>query len=111
MTQVSAGCPDHFRIDVFCGRRPQRKLESPEMKDRARARELAAEFNRKCDATGWFERLYQECEAGKSTVPWVNPCAYPHLLSFWRSHSQPTTGKSALTSGSILGVDAEKLDT
>ena len=36
MTQVSAGCPDHFRIDVFCGRRPQRKLESPEMKDRAR---------------------------------------------------------------------------
>src|SRR5436190_14902696 len=107
MTQVSAGCPDHFRIDVFCGRRPQRKLESPEMKDRARARELAAEFNRKVDATGWVELLYQECEAGKSTVPCANLCLNLHLLSFWKSHPEPTAAKSALTIGCVVGDDAE----
>ncbi len=109
MTQVSAGSPDHFRIDVFCGRRPRRKLESPEMKDRARARELAAEFNRKGDVTGWFEQLYQEGEAGKSNIPWANLCPNPHLLDFWKSHPQPTAGKSALTVGSGLGDDAEQL--
>src|SRR5436309_4500077 len=109
MTQVSAGSPDHFRIDVFCGRRPRRKLESPEMKDRARARELAAEFNRKGDVTGWFEQLYQEGEAGKSNIPWANLCPNPHLLDFWKSHPQPTAGKSALTVGSGGGDDAEQL--
>src|SRR2546430_1332162 len=109
MTQVSAASPDHFRIDVFCGRRLRRKLESPEMKDRSRARELAAEFRRKGDPTGWFEQLYQEGEAGKSTVPWANLCPNPHLLNFWKSHPHPTEGKSALTIGSGLGDDAEQL--
>jgi len=79
------------------------------MKDRARARELAAEFNRKGDPTGWFEQLYQEGEAGKSTIPWANLCPNPHLLDFWKSHPQPTAGKSALTIGSGLGDDAEQL--
>jgi hypothetical protein len=79
------------------------------MKDRARARELAAEFNRKGDPTGWFEQLYQEGEAGKSAVPWANLCPNPHLLDFWKSHAQPTAGRSALTIGSGLGDDAEQL--
>ncbi len=79
------------------------------MKDRARARELAAEFHRKGDPTGWFEALYQEGEAGKSTVPWVNLCPNPHLLDFWNKHPQPTAGKTALTIGSGLGDDAEQL--
>ncbi len=79
------------------------------MKDRARARELAAEFNRKGDPTGWFEPLYQEGEAGKSTVPWANLRPNPHLLHFWNAHPQPTAGKTALTIGSGLGDDAEQL--
>jgi SAM-dependent methyltransferase len=79
------------------------------MKDRARARELAAEFNRKGDPTGWFEQLYQEGEAGKSAVPWANLCPNPHLLDLWKSHAQPTAGKTALTIGSGLGDDAEQL--
>src|SRR6266446_6050419 len=79
------------------------------MKDRARARELAAEFNRKGDPTGWFEQLYREGEAGKSTVPWANLYPNPHLLDFWKSHPQRTDGKSALTIGSGLGDDAEQL--
>ena len=79
------------------------------MKDRARARELAAEFNHKGDPTGWFDQLYQEGEAGKSTIPWGNLCPNPHLVDFWKSHPQPTAGKAALTIGSGLGDDAEQL--
>jgi SAM-dependent methyltransferase len=79
------------------------------MKDRARARELAAEFHRKGDPTGWFEPLYQEGEAGKSTVPWANLSPNPRLLDFWNAHPQQTAGKTALTIGSGLGDDAEQL--
>src|SRR2546421_5483143 len=86
-----------------------RKLKSLAMKDRARARELAAEFHRKGDPIGWFEQLYQEGEAGKSTIPWANLCPNPHVLDFWKSHPQTTTGKTALTIGCGLGDDAEQL--
>ncbi len=81
------------------------------MKDRARARELAAEFHRKGDPTGWFEPLYQEGEAGKSTVPWANLRPNPLLLDFWSAHPQQTARKAALTIGSGLGDDAEQLAT
>jgi SAM-dependent methyltransferase len=79
------------------------------MPDRTRARELAAEFNRKGDPTGWFEPLYQEGEAGKSAVPWANLRPNPRLLEFWSLHPQQTAGKTALTIGSGLGDDAEQL--
>ncbi len=58
------------------------KLEFLEIPDRTRARELAAEFYLKGDPTGWFEPLYREAEAGKSTVPWADLCPNPHLLGF-----------------------------
>lgn len=79
------------------------------MKDRTRARELAAEFNRKGDPTGWFEVLYREGEAGKSVVPWVDYHPTPHLVGFWIAHPQQTAGKSALVTGCGLGDDAEQL--
>jgi ubiquinone/menaquinone biosynthesis C-methylase UbiE len=79
------------------------------MPDRTRARELAAEFIRKGDPTGWFEPLYQEAEAGKSTVPWVDLCPNPHLLGFWNAHPLQAIGKSALVIGCALGDDAEQL--
>jgi hypothetical protein len=79
------------------------------MPDRTRARELAAEFIRNGDPTGWFETLYQEAEAGKSVVPWVDLCPNPHLLDFWKSHPLHTAGKSALVIGCALGDDAEQL--
>ena len=81
------------------------------MPDRTRARELAAEFNRKGDPTGWFEALYREAEAGKSAVPWVDLCTNPYLLGFWKAHPQPTAGKSALVIGCALGDDAELLSS
>jgi SAM-dependent methyltransferase len=79
------------------------------MKDRTRARQLAAEFHRKGDPTGWFEALYQEGEAGKSVVPWANLCPNPRLVDFWNAHPLPTAGKTALTIGCGLGDDAEQL--
>ena len=79
------------------------------MPDRTRARELAAEFNRKGDPSGWFEQLYREGEVGKSIVPWANLRPNPLLLDFWKSRPQPVAGKAALTIGSGFGDDAEQL--
>jgi SAM-dependent methyltransferase len=79
------------------------------MRDRKRARELAAEFHRKGDPTGWFEVLYREAEEGKSTIPWDDRHPTPHLVGFWMQHPLPTEGKSALVTGCGLGDDAEQL--
>ena len=79
------------------------------MKDRRRARELAAEFHRKGDPTGWFEALYREAEEGKSTVPWADYHPTPLLVGFWIQHPQQTDGRAALVTGCGLGDDAEQL--
>jgi SAM-dependent methyltransferase len=79
------------------------------MRDRTRARELAAEFLRKDDPAGWFEALYKEAEDGKSVVPWADGEKNPHLAEFWKTHPQKTEGKSALVIGCGLGDDAEQL--
>jgi len=79
------------------------------MPDRTRARELAAEYLAKGDATGWFEQLYREGEEGKSIVPWVELRPSPNLLDFWKNQSISFTGKRALTIGCGLGDDAEQL--
>jgi len=81
------------------------------MKDRTRARELAAEFHRKGDPTGWFEALYREAEEGKSSIPWADYHPTPLLVSFWMAHPQQAEGKSALVIGCGLGDDAEQLST
>jgi SAM-dependent methyltransferase len=77
--------------------------------DRARARELAAEYVAKGDPTGWFEVLYKEAEAGKSTVPWADRGANSSLIEFWSVNPQPTDGKQALVIACGLGDDAEQL--
>lgn len=79
------------------------------MRDRKRARELAAEFHSKGDPTGWFEVLYREAEEGKSTIPWDDRHPTPYLVGFWMQHPLPTEGKSALVTGCGLGDDAEQL--
>jgi len=92
------------------GRQPQRiTIKSQQMTDRTRARELAAEYHRKGDPTGWFEALYREAEEGKSTVPWADYHPTPLLVSFWMTHPLSTEGKSALVIGTGLGDDAEQL--
>ncbi len=79
------------------------------MADRTRARELAAEYARKGDPTGWFEVLYKEFEEGKSVVPWADRGANSSLVAFWRVYPQATSGKTALVIASGLGDDAEQL--
>ena len=79
------------------------------MIDRKRARELAAEYLRKGDPTGWFELLYKEAEQGQNVVPWADRGANPGLLDFWSSHPQATHEKKALVIACGLGDDAEQL--
>jgi len=79
------------------------------MRDRKRARELAAEYIGKGDPTGWFDVLYKEAEGGKSIVPWADRGANPGLLEFWSLRPQVTEGKNALVIASGLGDDAEQL--
>jgi SAM-dependent methyltransferase len=77
--------------------------------DRLRVRDLAAEFTRKGDPLGWFEALYQEAENGDGRIPWADREPNPRLIEFWKSHSLPAAGKSALVIGSGFGDDSEQL--
>jgi len=79
------------------------------MPDRARTRELAAEFIRKGDPLGWFEALYREAEEGDGAVPWADREPNPRLVEYWRKHPIPGPGKRALVIGCGLGDDAEQL--
>ncbi len=79
------------------------------MPDRARARELAAEFIQKGDPVGWFEKLYQEAARGEATIPWADLEPNPRLLDFWKAYPCETAGKRALVIGSGFGDDAEQL--
>jgi 2-polyprenyl-3-methyl-5-hydroxy-6-metoxy-1,4-benzoquinol methylase len=79
------------------------------MRDRTRARQLAAEYIAKGDPTGWFEHLYRGAEEGKSVVPWADLRPSPNLVDFWTDRPIPSAGKTALTIGCGLGDDAEQL--
>lgn len=75
---------------------------------RKRARELAEEFRKHGDATGWFDALYKEGEQGQSIVPWADRGVNPNLIAFWKMRPQAAGGKTALVVGSGLGDDAEQ---
>jgi SAM-dependent methyltransferase len=79
------------------------------MPDRARTRELAAEFIRKGEPLGWFEALYQEAARGDGAIPWADMEPNPRLIEFWRTHPLEGAGKRALVIGSGLGDDSEQL--
>jgi 2-polyprenyl-3-methyl-5-hydroxy-6-metoxy-1,4-benzoquinol methylase len=78
------------------------------MKDRKRARELASEYYRKGDPTGWFEQLYREAEEGKTTIPWADRHFHPFLEKFGAGYAQTLPRKEALIVGCGLGDDAEQ---
>jgi SAM-dependent methyltransferase len=78
------------------------------MRDRTRARQLAAEYIAKGDPTGWFEVLYQEGEAGESVVPWADRGANSDLVEFWTANPQKSEGTNALVIACGLGDDAEQ---
>jgi SAM-dependent methyltransferase len=82
-------------------------VQTDDERDRVRARELAAEAAAAGDATGWFEKLYGEAEAGVSVVPWADGVPNPHLVSWAGGLSG--AGRRALVVGSGFGYDAEFL--
>ncbi|HKV05229.1 MAG TPA: class I SAM-dependent methyltransferase [Candidatus Acidoferrales bacterium] len=79
------------------------------MPDRARARELAAEYIRKGDPLGWFEVLYREGERGRAAVPWADLEPNSSLIEFWKAHPLESAGKRALVIGCGFGDDTEQL--
>ena len=84
----------------------------PTDEERARARQLSAESVAAGDATGWFERLYAEAEAGVSVVPWADGLPDPHLVEWAErdgSAGLDGAGRRALVVGCGLGYDAEFL--
>jgi SAM-dependent methyltransferase len=72
-----------------------------------RARQLAAQSVASGDATGWFERLYAEGEAGDAIVPWVQGVANETLVEWAAGKSGD--GQRALVIGCGTGEDAEFL--
>jgi 2-polyprenyl-3-methyl-5-hydroxy-6-metoxy-1,4-benzoquinol methylase len=73
-----------------------------------RARQLSAEFVANGDPTGWFERLYEEGQAGEAVVPWIQGVPNEILVE-WAREQQPGTGRTALVVGCGTGEDAEYL--
>lgn len=85
-------------------------MQTDDERARIRARQLAASGVAEGDATGWFEKLYAEAEAGVTVVPWADGLPNPHLVEWLDSCSgSGAAGRTALVVGCGLGYDAELL--
>jgi SAM-dependent methyltransferase len=77
--------------------------------DRTRARRLAGESLARGDATGWFERLYDEAAGNSEVVPWADMCPNPIFLSWAERCDLHGGGRRAADIGCGLGDNAEEL--
>ncbi|MBV9216376.1 MAG: class I SAM-dependent methyltransferase [Acidobacteria bacterium] len=76
---------------------------------RARARELAAEFDAKGDTLGWFDALYRESQGDIDLVPWAD-LEPNRFFKGWADKNQLSArGRDALVVGCGLGDDARFL--
>jgi len=77
---------------------------------RENAKELAAEFSEKGDATGWFDALYAEAEGNHEHIPWAD--LEPNkFLKIWAEQTNlQGDGRNALVVGCGLGDDVKFLD-
>jgi 2-polyprenyl-3-methyl-5-hydroxy-6-metoxy-1,4-benzoquinol methylase len=79
---------------------------------RRRARQLAAEAAAAGDATGWFETLYAEAQAGTAVVPWDDRQPNRNLVE-WSAGAVPrgivAPGRRALVVGCGVCDDPEFL--
>jgi SAM-dependent methyltransferase len=75
----------------------------------ATARAMADAAIARNDPNGWFEELYASASQGVAWVPWAEPAANPHLVS-WAALREPVGGgRRALVVGCGLGHDVEFL--
>ena len=83
----------------------------PENKEeqRARARELQADFAARGDALGWFEALYKESEGNIDLIPWADLEPNRFFHTWVESNGLKGNGEKALVVGCGLGDDAKYL--
>jgi SAM-dependent methyltransferase len=78
---------------------------------RAPARELAASYVARGDATGWFEELYRRAEGDSTKVPWADLRPNPNVVEWLEANPTDGDGQTALVVGCGLGDDAEYIAT
>ncbi len=76
---------------------------------RERTKEIAAEFGKTGDATGWFEALYKEAEGNNESIPWADLEPNRFLREWAGKVSLLGNGRKALVVGCGLGDDAKFL--
>lgn len=77
---------------------------------RARARELAAEFEARGDTLGWFEALYKESGGNNELVPWADLEPNRFFEAWAKRTGLKAEDRKALVVGCGLGDDAVYLD-
>ena len=83
----------------------------PENKEeqRARARELQAEYAKRGDALGWFEAFYKESAGDNELIPWADLVPNSYFQAWAESTGLKGGGRTALVVGCGLGDDAKYL--
>ena len=71
--------------------------------------DLATQFIKKNDPTGWFEELYSQAEGDSGQIPWAKSRVNVHLADWLSKNNVKGEGKKALVVGCGLGDDAEAL--
>ncbi|MEO8647847.1 MAG: class I SAM-dependent methyltransferase [Acidobacteriota bacterium] len=78
-------------------------------KERARAREIAADFAERGDATGWFDAFYKEAAGDNQKIPWADLEPNRFFKEWAEQHGLKGDGRKALVVGCGLGDDAKYL--
>ena len=76
---------------------------------RARARELAAEYDGRGDTLGWFEAFYKEAGDDNENIPWADLEPNSYFKEWAEKRGLKGEGRSALVVGCGLGDDAKYL--
>lgn len=79
------------------------------MAARDEMRRIAAESIARGDATGWFDRFYQQVDGDWDLVPWADRTPNPWLVAWLRTFGASPTRRRCLVVGCGLGDDAEAL--
>lgn len=84
-------------------------MEQTTDEKRARARELAAQFEAAGDTLGWFEALYKESNGDVEQIPWADMAPNRFFRDWAENHELKGNGRKALVVGCGLGDDAKYL--